>query len=144
MAASIRRTDHVGRKATRGCWPALVVAWAVIVAPIVRAHETDQYTVPAGRAFADLRLHFSAEFHDALTSAIDRINGRIDRSLDDRGQETPATAKLQSPDLLAWEVQIEFPPPLNQIELLNLDLTGPGVRDRYPGLVVGYQPAVWI
>lgn len=114
-----------------------------VTCTMAAGHETDQYTVPVGREFADLRLYFSNKFHDALQSAVDRTNVRIKRSLH-HGQPTGQTSRLHSPEVVAFAVLTEFPPVINQIELLEIDLHGPRMRDRYPGLIVAHYPVRWI
>jgi ankyrin repeat protein len=121
----------------------LAFALAASLALSAYAHEADQYSVPAGREFADLRLFFSEEFHGALQSAVSSTNARIKRSLRN-GQATGQTASLQSPEVIARAMLSEFPPVANYIELLELALRTPKVRARYPGLVIAHQPAVWI
>ncbi len=121
-----------------------VAVWSLAGWPgAVHGSETDQYTVPTGREFADLRLYFSNEFHAALSNVITRVNRRIQGSLHN-GRETTETRRLQSRDLLASELQHEFPLAAIQIEALNLTVTGSAMRARYPGLVVGYQPPLSI
>src|ERR1700693_2545060 len=59
------------------------------------AHETDQYTLPVGREFADLGPHFSRVVHGAIVEAVDGTNAAIKRSLRDAGP-TNETYRLQS------------------------------------------------
>jgi ankyrin repeat protein len=108
-----------------------------------RAHETDQYSVPTGRQFADLRFWFSEYMYDKLAAAVEGTNDKIRRTLRD-GQPTSATVKAQSPDALAWALLLEFPPVINYVETLEGQLRSAKLRSRYPGLVVSYQPATWI
>jgi len=68
------------------------------------AHETDQYTLPVGREFADLGPHFSRVVHGALVKAVDRTNKAIKLSLDRNDRPTDRTARLQSADFIASEV----------------------------------------
>jgi hypothetical protein len=68
------------------------------------AHETDQYTLPVGREFADLGPHFSRVVHGALVTAVDRTNKAIKLSLDRDDRPTDRTARLQSADFIASEV----------------------------------------
>jgi hypothetical protein len=86
-----------------------LITWSLMGWPAAaRGSETDQYTVPVGREFADLRLYFSNVFHAALSNVLGRVNHRIRDSLQD-GRETTGTQRLQSRDLLASELQFEFP-----------------------------------
>ena len=128
------------KKARRGHRTAVFVL-GISIPAVATAHEIDQYTVPVGREFADLRLYFAAEFHDALADAVDRTNTRIRRSLR-HGQATSRTRRLQSPDTMAWAVVTEFPAVIYHVEVLELALRSRKVRERYPGLVTAYQPLV--
>lgn len=110
---------------------------------ISRAHETDQYSVPVGRQFADLRYWLSQYMYDKLARALDKTNDKINRTLRD-GEPTAATAKAQSPEELAWTVLLEFPPVINYIEVLESQLRSRNVQSQFPGLVVAYQPTTWI
>jgi ankyrin repeat protein len=121
----------------------LVVLATVAVAAVARGHETDQYSVPVGQQFADLRFWFSEYMYDMLAGAVDSTNQKIARTFRD-GQPTAATAKAQSPDELAWALLLEFPPVIHYVETLEGQLRSSKLRSRYPGLVVSYQPATWI
>jgi ankyrin repeat protein len=118
------------------------MATAVFVS-ISKAHETDQYSVPTGRQFADLRFWFSEYMYDKLAAAVDLTNDSIRRTLRD-GQPTAATAKAQSPDALAWALLLEFPPVINYVEVLEGQLRSAKLRSRYPGLLTCYLPTQWI
>jgi hypothetical protein len=75
---------------------ALLVLMLVILQPLtVPAHETDQYTLPVGREFADLGPHFSHMVHDAVVEAMNTTNAAIRHSLHD-GRATTRTLRLQS------------------------------------------------
>ena len=140
--------DRQGRRAARRPTGAVnVVALACLtiaaVTGIGAAHETDQYSVPTGRQFADLRFWFSEYMYDKLAAAVDGTNEKIRRTLRE-GKPTTATAKAQSPDALAWAVLLEFPPVIHYVETLEVQLKSAKLRSRYPGLSVSYQPATWI
>ena len=107
---------------------------------IASGHETDQYSVPVGREFADLRIHFSTQFFDALGEVRDKLNARIRRSLRD-GRATSSTARHQSPEAVAGAVLGEFPPAIFYVASLELELRRPALRNRYPGLIVAHLPA---
>ena len=116
---------------------------AILAESAASAHETDQYSVPLGREFADLRLYFSEVFHDRIVSAVEKTNARIEHSLR-HGDSPEATAQLQSPDTIAWALLLECPPVMNYVETLEFRLRTPELRNRYPGLVVAHQPFFWI
>lgn len=140
---TIRFIRHrmAGSAIKRICSLAVLAFFAL--APISSAHETDQYSVPVGRQFADLRFWFSEYMYDKLAAAVDATNRKIARTLRN-GQPTSATAKAQSPEELAWTVLLQFPPVIHYVETLELQLHSSQLRSRYPGLVIGYRPATWI
>jgi hypothetical protein len=102
-------------------------------APAVCASETDQYTLPVGREFADLRVYFSRTVHAALVEAVDETNAAIrDSSID--------TQRLQSPDAIAAKVWERLYVGFSINEAIDGALASESMRSRYPGLVVGYRP----
>ncbi|MEK6674785.1 MAG: ankyrin repeat domain-containing protein [Planctomycetota bacterium] len=123
-------------------------AWVFFVmglcgAPISRAHETDQYTVPVGRQYADLRHYFSDDFRGILERATEKTNAKIAHSFRN-GHSTAETARLQSPDSIAWAVLYEFPPVIFHVETLEMRLRNPVMRSRFPGLLTIFQPQIRI
>lgn len=138
------RTKEHGHKPDRFA-SGVILAWVVLACTGLnaRAHETDQYSVPIGRQFADLRFWFSEYMYDKLAGAVEATNEKIRRTLRD-GQPTAATAKAQSPDNLAWALLLEFPPVITYVETLEGQLKSAKLRSRYPGLVVSYMPTTWI
>jgi ankyrin repeat protein len=140
-----RRTNRrQGRGAGQSLALCAAVAAATITAvPLGRAHETDQYSVPVGRPFADLRYWYSEEMYDKLAAALDATNAKIARTLRN-GRPTPETEKARSPDNLAWTLLLQFPPVIHQIETVEAQLRSSKLRARYPGLVTAYLPARWI
>lgn len=122
---------------------AAFIALAVCATQLGTAHETDQYTLPFGREFADLRFYFSEHFHDAIKGAVDKTNARIRESLVD-GQPTSETQRLQSPDQIAVAVVGEFPPFFTYLDQLELLLRRSDFASRYPGLVTAYLPTLGI
>ncbi|MGB8432938.1 MAG: ankyrin repeat domain-containing protein, partial [Burkholderiales bacterium] len=103
------------------------------------AHETDQYTLPVGREFADLGGYFSGVVHDAIADAVKVTNAQIENSLW-RGQPTEDTARLQSPDFIAGEVWQSLFFAITTNEGLDAKLNADVLRNRYPGLVAVYKP----
>jgi len=103
------------------------------------AHETDQYTLPLGQEFADLRLHFSRMVHDAIAAAVQTTNAEIQKSLSN-GEPTWDTTWYQSPGFIAGQVWQEVFAAMTTNELLDAELGTQTMRARYPGLVVVYLP----
>ena len=108
------------------------------------AHETDQYSLPMGREFADLRFEISDYMRNVLQRAVDRLNARIRTSLDDESHPTAATARHYNPENVAAPVFTEFPIVVHMVEQFNLTVLDSGLQRRYPGLVTGYFPTTWI
>ena len=110
-----------------------------VLSPSADAHETDQYTLPLGQEFADLRVHFSRMVHDAIAAAVKTTNAEIERSLSN-GRPTWDTGFYQSPGFIAGQVWREVFAAIPTNEILDAELAGDALRDRYPGLVVVYRP----
>jgi len=118
---------------------AIVLALLALRLPVAGAHETDQYTLPIGREFADLRFHFSRMAHDAIATAVKTTNAAIAHSLFD-GRPTQETERLQSADFIAGAVWAELFAAIPTNELFDLQLGSGAMRARYPGLLVAYRP----
>jgi hypothetical protein len=107
------------------------------------AHETDQYTLPLGREFADLRGYFSRFAYDAIATAVDFTNTAIGNSLSN-GRPTAETQRLQSADFIANEVWANLFAAMPTNEAFDAALREDAMRLRYPGLVVVYTPDQFI
>ena len=114
---------------------ALLLAHAV-PAP---AHESEQYTLPAGREFADLGPYFSRIAYDAVVSAIADTNGAIEEVVGTG--EAAAIEERQSAGFVAGKVWGYLFNAIPANELLDLQLSSAPVLDRFPGLVTVHQPA---
>lgn len=133
-AASCRRVPPWLRRTRHGVAAA---TWLVLSA-IGQAHESDQYSLPAGREFADLGPYLSEIVDNAVRAAVVRTNAQIDAAL---AGEWPATASvLQTPDHIASTVWAELFRAVPTNELLDGTLQSPALRDRYPGLVTLHWP----
>jgi ankyrin repeat protein len=104
------------------------------------AHESEQFTMPVGREFADLGPYISRIFHDAIARAVAETNAAI---ADASSGVRPAArlSDLQSATYIADRVwgQLFIAIPAN--ELLDLQLVSEPVRAQFPGLVTVHQPA---
>lgn len=118
-----------------GC---LTPALTMLCCAPASAHETDQYTVPVGRQFADLGPHLSRIVHTAIVDAVAAANAQIERSLHN-GRPNEPTAHLQAPETIAGKVWgrlfVAFP----TNELLDGALASQRTRTRYPGMITGYR-----
>lgn len=103
------------------------------------ANETDQYSLPIGRDFADLRGYFSKLVYDDVTAAAARVNRQIKESLLD-GQPSETTAWRQSADHMSSVVWGYLFRTFPANESLDAFLHSKAFRDRYPGLLTAYRP----
>lgn len=107
------------------------------------AHESEQYTLPAGRDFADLGPYFTRIVYDAVVGATAEANAAIEQVV--RAGSSPSKLEeLQSADYIAGKVwdHIFIAIPTN--ELLDATLVTEPVQSQYPGLVTMYRPIVSI
>ncbi len=107
------------------------------------SHESEQYTLPAGRDFADLGPYFTRIIYDAVLGATAEANAAIEQAVRD-GSSPSKLEELQSADAIAgkvWE-HVFLAIPTN--ELLDATLITEPVQSQYPGLVTMYRPTVSI
>jgi ankyrin repeat protein len=102
----------------------------------VAAHETDQYTLPVGREFADLGDYFTAYFYGAIDRGVDKTNARI-RAEISAGR---SAAQFQTAEYVTRAVNKEFPYAISLIEGLDTQMTSIASKDRWPGALPGYKP----
>ena len=121
----------------------LVILCSALLPSAVNGHETDQYTVPVGREFADLRFYVSNEIYNRISSAVEKVNLRIEQSLKDN-RRTKQRIELQSPATIAGAVYAEFPSFVYHIHVWEAMLHSRKVRSQFPGMVVAYKPPFWI
>lgn len=107
------------------------------------AHESEQYTLPIGRDFADLGPYLSRIVYGVLTDAAAQTNDAIGQAINSE-QSKQRIAELQSPEYLAGVVWEQFFIAIPTNELLDVSLLSQAVTDQYPGLVTMYRPTVSI
>lgn len=113
-------------------------AAAGLCATLAWGHETDQFTLPPGREFADLSDYFTGWAYDTIEGGVNRTNQKIEAALrENRGEY--ALEILQSPDEIARAVFTEFLPAYDVIEGLERLVHSDSMQDRHPGKVVGYK-----
>lgn len=101
------------------------------------AHETDQFTVPAGRHFADLGDYFNRWAYQAIERGAAAANAEIRAALA-RHEPADVVAELQSPQRVTLAVRNQWPWSVSQIEAFEETLAAPAIRRRYPGRLVAY------
>jgi len=118
-------------------------AGTLLSAAPARSHESEQYTLPIGRDFADLGPYFSKIAYDAIVGAATETNAAI-RDAVERGAAGTSLATLQSSDYIAGKVWGQLFTAIPTNELLDATLVSASVQSRYPGLVTMYRPPVSI
>ncbi len=122
----------------------ILALWVLLLNhPSPQAHESDQYTLPVGREFADLSVHFSRLVYEAIADAVEETNESIADTLSN-GEATPETVALQSPDVIAGNVWEQLFATFPTNESLDASLSRPEFRDLYPGLVTAYRAEQFI
>jgi hypothetical protein len=127
----------------RRCAIAACLAAGTLLGAPAHAHESEQYTLPIGRDFADLGPYFTQIAYDAVVAAANETNAAI-REVVEHGATGPSLATLQSSDYIAGKVWGQFFTAIPTNELLDATLLTAAVQARYPGLVTMYRPTVSI
>jgi Ankyrin repeats (3 copies)/Ankyrin repeats (many copies) len=132
-----RRSEH--RRA--GVLAALLATCGLVLtpAPPAQAHESEQYTLPVGRNFADLGPYFSRIFYNAIVGAVAETNEAISATLEGQPTTTPL-AELQSSEFIAGKVWEHVFAAIPANELLDAQLISEPVQSQFPGLVTMYRP----
>jgi hypothetical protein len=66
------------------------------------AHESEQYTLPVGRQFADLGPYFSRIVYDAIVGAVAETNSEIAATLEERPGSKSLVELHSSDSTLSW------------------------------------------
>jgi ankyrin repeat protein len=117
------------------CLRMILLMWAS-AAPLW-AHETDQFTVPPDRKFADLGGYFNRWAYRAIEQGVNVTNAQIHKAID-AGASPGVLAELQSAPHVTMAVRTQWPWSVTQIEDFERVLASPEMRSRYPGRVVAY------
>lgn len=116
--------------------PALLILLGLGVAPAA-AHETDQFTVPPEREFAEVGPLVSRWMYDAVKKGMDETNARI-KSAVESGSES-ALKRAQSDTEIVRAVNSALPWAMDVIEGWEKQLDDRDLWARYPGRVVIYE-----
>lgn len=125
-----------------------VFGWAACLLTIacgaarLRAHETDQYSVPVGLQFADLGSYFSADFHARLIRGVNRANAAIEAA--ERAGNARGADAWRAPESVARAIHDAFPTFVTYIDDIERLVHSHGFRRDYPGLVTAYRPIEWL
>jgi len=119
-----------------------ILRWALcaallLVAPAA-AHETDNFTIPPGREFADLGPYLSRWVYGLIDKGVAQVNREIQAAMD-AGASQAELEELQSPWRIAPAVNAQLPWALMVIENLERQLPSGQFRARFPGQVTSYR-----
>jgi len=120
----VLRKTAVPRRCERrlvGALAALLAACGLMLTPAAQAHESEQYTLPIGRDFADLGPYFSRIFYDAIVGAVAETNAAISATLEGQPTATPL-AELHSSEFIAGKVWEHIFAAIPANELLDAQL----------------------
>src|SRR5205814_9450995 len=101
----------------------------------LRAHETDQFLLPAHREYADFGDSLTRWAFDLLQRVVEKTNADIRVALAANDQKR--LEQLYSQDHLVHVVNGQFPWAMDVIEGLEKTLHSDETRARFPGLVTG-------
>src|SRR3954454_11080476 len=110
----------------------------VLVPPVVRAHETDQYVAPVGRDMADLGDYFTRWFYDASDRGVKKTNARISDAIQN-GRSGADLKPLQTDDVVAHAVNQECPYAIWLIQHIDDIVSSTAMHARFPGTTPGYK-----
>jgi len=126
----------------------VVLALAVLgaVAPSAHAHETDQFTLPLDRPFADMGDFLDAVHYRALQNATDEVNSEIAEAMKD---PDPASRRrrldaLHAPWRIAEAVYGRFNDPFFEFYDIEGALNTNWVRGLHPGRITSYSTLDWV
>lgn len=109
----------------------------VFLCGTLRAHETDQFILPAHREFADLSDVFTRWAFDLLQRAVEKTNAEIHQAID--AKDEGRLERLYSQEHIVSAVNGQFPWALDVIENLEKTLHGDETKARFPGMVVAHK-----
>jgi cytohesin len=113
----------------------------VICAPAT-AHETDQFTVPTGKVFADVGDELTAIFYTGIEDAVNDLNTRL-RHATEAGRGQTFIDYLQSPETFADTVYNQYAAAWFMINRVEKMVHGDqAMRRKHPGRVIGYWESI--
>ena len=119
--------------------PLVVLAALILSWPCpAKAHESDQFTLPAGRPFADLGDYLNRWAYETIRRGVDQTNARIRAAVENDASQQRLNA-VQSPGTVTVAVTRSFPNAFKVIEDLNWMAQSRAMQRRYPGALVGYK-----
>jgi ankyrin repeat protein len=106
------------------------------------AHETDQFTAPAGWRFADLSDELTAMHYDAIAEGVRKLNDRI-REWHESPRNDAGLDHFHTQDALAAAVYREFGAAFFAIEYLEWHVhKDQSLKAQHPGRITGHWESV--
>src|SRR5581483_6792304 len=91
------------------------------------AHETDQFTVPPGRQFADLGDYFNRWAYEAIDRGVQVANDQVRRAIEQHHPQA-AIDQLERPAQVTLLVRSQWPWSVTSIETFETLLASPAMR----------------
>lgn len=113
-----------------------LMAWGSLAAV---ANETDQYTLPIGRDFADLRVNITRLVLGDIEDSMGVVNEDIARGLQ-AGKTRESMENLYSPNNMASVVYSKLFMTFPANESLDVILHTKVFKDKHPGMITAYRP----
>jgi ankyrin repeat protein len=117
------------------CASALLVILSATLTRPAFGHETDQFTIPPGREFADVGPLVSQWAYDAIQTGVNKVNEQIKAA----GNDPERLKNLHSDQAIVPAVNKGFPWAMDVIEGWEKRLNSRELQDRYPGKVLVYK-----
>lgn len=109
---------------------------ALAIGCVSWAHETDQFTLPEGREFADIGRYFNEWAYGAIERGVNKVNRRAAQSgWTTTSKQTP----IQLQEEIIRAVNSEFGNAYDVIEGLERKLYSDELKERFPGKLVGFK-----
>lgn len=107
------------------------------------AHETDNFTMPPEREFADWGAIWTRIIHRGLESGADHTNARIRRAVE-AGAPEAYVQRLRRAETVQRAIRRAFPPTLTLIDDIDRLVVTEQARMRFPGKLTQYRPFEYI
>lgn len=125
---------------------AVLAGAAAIPAPEAKAHETDQYTLPLDKKFADMGDWLDAVHCRAVERAVAKLNEETRVALlePDLEKRTASLNYIRSPERAMNLVNDSFSDAFTEIQDIEGALRSAGMVQSYPQMITGYRTNDWI
>ena len=114
-----------------------MIAMTALIGRRAGAHETDQFTVPPDRQFADLGDFFNRWAYEAIDGGVRVANDQIRRAIREH-QPRPLIEQLEMPSQVTLSVRSQWPWSVTSIETFETLLASPQMKQKYPGKLVAF------